>query len=187
MLLFVHLVGVALLFGALSIEVFALVNLGRAGTVDDVRAATHLVRYIPILMPVATVLLVGSGVWMVLISDRSSFTTGWVAVSIVLTVLLAAAGPAVQGRRTNRVVALAAAADSRHGELLGATRDATMHVAGWISTVEAFALLYLMTVKPSLAGSLVAVAVAAVLGIGIALFGRRPRVAGATEALASSE
>jgi uncharacterized membrane protein len=187
MLLFIHLVGVAVLFGALSIEVFALVNLGRAGTVEDVRTATHLVRYIPILMPVATVLLVGSGVWMVLISDRSSFTTGWVAVSVVLTVLLAAAGPAVQGRRTSRVVALAAAADSRPGELLAATRDATMHVAGWISTAEAFALLYLMTVKPSLVGSLVAVVVAAVLGIAIAALARRPRVADATELVASSE
>ena len=186
MLLFAHLVGVAVLFGALSIEVFALASLGRAGTVDDVRNATHLVRYIPVLAPVATLLLVGSGVWMVTVSDRSSFTTGWVVVSIALTGLLAAAGPTVQGRRIGRVVALLADASAARGALLAAARDATMHVAGWISTAEAFALLYLMTVKPSLAGSLLAAGVAVIVGIGVAV-ALRSRVPSAADPVASHE
>src|SRR3954462_14893847 len=64
-LLFGHLIGVIVLFGAVAIENATLVSVLRARTVDDLRGATTFVPLLSRLFPIAVVLILGFGIGLV--------------------------------------------------------------------------------------------------------------------------
>lgn len=165
-LLFLHLCGVALLFIMISMELVALSCAPRANTVAHLRAATFATPAIEKIAPIATVVIVVSGLWMVAISDFLDFGSAWVIVAIIATVILAVAGPTVQGKRLTvlRTAAFAAPDGLAPASLLALARDRVMHLTGWASSGAGIGFLYLMVDRPDAFGSIATFVVSPLVG-----------------------
>lgn len=167
-LLVTHLCGVALLFVMISIEVVALVGAPRAVDVAQLRAALYAAPATEVLAPVATVLIVVSGVSMAMTISGVGITKGWVLVSLVVTLILALTGTLVQGRHVKAMHASARRLpEGPLPESLAAmTRDRRWHLTAWGSVGMAFAFLFIMVAEPTLAGAVAGLLVGILVGMG---------------------
>jgi hypothetical protein len=166
LLLFGHLVGVALLFAALGIEAAAAVRLAAARTLDELRSALLAGQSAARIFPVAAPVMIAFGAALA-IALHLPWTSGWLAVSTVLAVALTLSGPLVVGRS---LAALGGAASAASGEQIGAQLDRRRRhlptlIAQWLSIVESFAILYLMCARPALPESLAVAAAAAAVAV----------------------
>lgn len=186
-----HLSGVALLFVMIAIELVALCGAPRATTTAQLRAALYAVGASERLAAAATVLILASGVTLVAQSSGFAFTDGWIIVALVLTVVLAVMGSAVQGRHLRILARRAAEApgDQVTPELTALARDRVWHSSAWAAVGMAFAFLFLMVAKPSLSISLLAFLVGAAVGIATGFIvlarARIPEVGPPSDAIAS--
>jgi hypothetical protein len=117
----------------------------------------------------------GTGAYLV---DRSwTWSSGWVVAGLVGVGVLFVVGAVVVGGRSRGLER--ALTDARDGAVPDAVasiaREHPGGVASWTNTGVALGIVFVMTTKPALAGSLAALAVAAGLGAAIALRLRRPK------------
>ena len=168
-LLFLHLCGVALLFIMISMELGGPVLPPPANTAAQLRAATFATPAIETIAPIATIVIVVSGLWMVAISDFLDFGAAWVIVAIIATVTLAVAGPTVQGKRLEalRAAAFAAPDGPASTALRGLADDRVMHLAGWASSGAGIGFLYLMADRPDAFASIATFVVSPLLGVAV--------------------
>jgi hypothetical protein len=124
-------------------------------------------------LPLALLVLLGSGAYLV---ERGwTWSSGWVDAGLVGVGVLFVVGAAVVGGRSRAL--RRELADTADGAVTAPPgRIAREHVAGvasWTNTGLALGIVFVMTTKPALAGSLVAFAVATGLGALVALRLRR--------------
>lgn len=170
-LLVAHLIGVGLLFMMIAIELTGLCAAPRATTVAQLRGSTYAGPAIERLAPVATVIIAGSGLWMVAYFDFLDFGEAWVIISIIATAVLAVMGSTVQGRHLNRLreEAMRSADGPVTPELAELARNLTMHTAGWGSVGATGAFLYVMVDHPGVAWAILAFVIGPALGIAAGL------------------
>lgn len=153
-LLFGHVIGVVLLFGAIAVELLTLVAVVRASTIEQVRAATVFEPVLPVMFPVSVVLVLGFGLWMVGKSDEFKFGFAWIDLALGLVILLTAVGPTVQGRRMK---AIREAAMMGSGpltpELAQRINDPVLRVSTTTSAALAFGIVFLMAKQPGWGGA----------------------------------
>jgi alpha/beta hydrolase fold/Predicted integral membrane protein (DUF2269) len=166
---FGHLVGLVLLSGGMATQLIAYAGLLRAGTVGELRTWQKLPK--ERLTDGGMGLLILTGLAM---ADQSwSFTDGWILAAIgVLAVTIAAAVAGVGPRNARLKAALAAASDSdgaaaAPAELTASARDPVLHGAMRLQLVALVEIVYLMVRKPSGAGILVSLLVAAVAVVAV--------------------
>jgi hypothetical protein len=178
--LFLHVTGVVVVFAGYGALLFATVMLRIADRTEVVRSMAWMVagrkvgfEYISVIDAVViagSLLLIIGGVTMA--ASTWGFTQGWIDVSIGMILALGPLGAFVVSPRLHRISVLAA--QSPDGPLSGALRAAivdpvlTNTLCG--STSGLFGVLFLMTNKPSLEPSVIAMIVA----IGIGVVGARP-------------
>lgn len=162
-LLFFHILAVIGLFTGIALEVLALIRLHRASTLSDVRAALLNVPVIGPIMGLSTLLLLAMGISMIY-AGGFGWTAAWINVVFALTIVLAIAGPAINGRRTDALHALAAQAGD--GEVTAAVdaarRDRVLNYVAFMSLFELVAALYIMVAKPEIVHALSVVIVMAI-------------------------
>jgi hypothetical protein len=171
--LFLHLVA---LLGAIStagVAHFAEARLGAAETVAAARPWAALLNRLGPVFPSALLVLLASGAY--LVHRDWTWNRGWIEAGLVGVVLLLANGAGIVGRRNRMLTrALATAGDGPVTEhLLQLTRRHFGGIASWANTGLAVGVVFVMTTKPGLAGSLAALAVAVALGIVVASWLRR--------------
>lgn len=171
--LFVHLLGVALLVGAVTTTVLATVRAQSAETVQELRTVTAVVKKIDLVIGPAMLLILGAALFMVSRhGDDGSihWSSGWVDVALVVFLVMAILGPTVESGHAKRVLAAAAAAPDGPvpPELDALRRAATPLYVSFFGVSQILAFLYLMTNKPSLPGALVTCLVAAALSVAVA-------------------
>jgi hypothetical protein len=165
-LLFGHLIGVIVLFGAIVLENITLVAILRARDTDQLRAATTFAPLLSRMFPVAVVLLIGFGLGMVGQSDEFEFGQAWIDLSFGLLIVLAIAGPTVQGRRTDAITAAAREGSGPpSADLVARVNDPVLRVATLVSTWLALGIVFLMTRQPDWTGAWVALVVFGVIGL----------------------
>lgn len=173
LVLFLHLCALLGAIGTAALLHFAEIQLRAAVTVAGVRTWASLIETGAKVFPVALLVLLGSGAYLV---DRGwTWSSGWVDASLVGVGILFLVGAGLVGGRSRALRReLAGTAD---GAVTGPlTRIAREHVGGlasWTNTGLALGIVFVMTIKPALAGSLAALAVAAGLGALVALRLRR--------------
>ena len=143
---------------------FAAARLRDAETVAVARTWAGVIEKASRVFPIALAALLISGAY--LVHRGWSWSTGWIDAGLAGVVLLFALGAGIVGARTRALTReLSAAADGPLGER--AARIARQHpgaIASWTNTGLALGVVFVMTTKPALAGSIVALAVAATLG-----------------------
>jgi hypothetical protein len=173
LVLFLHLCALLGAIGTSSLLHFAEVRLRAADTVAAVRMWAGLIETGARVFPLALLVLLASGAYLV---DRSwVWSSGWVVASLAGVAVLFLVGAAVIGGRSRALKReLATAGDGAvPARLAQITREHIGGVASWVNTGLALGIVFVMTTKLALAGSLAALAAAAGLGAVVAVRLRR--------------
>ena len=169
--LFFHLVGVAMLFAAIGIEIAVLFGVLRAASIEQVRAATYFEPILPKLFPISAGVLLVFG--MLLVSkykhDSADFGEPYVDLGLGLLVLLAILGAGVQGRRME---AIHEAAQEGSGaltvDLAARINDPVLRFSTLISVAVAVDIVWLMTKKPEWGAAWLSLVIAVAVGAALA-------------------
>jgi uncharacterized membrane protein len=174
--LFAHLLGVLGLFAGLSLDWISLLRLRQAQTLTQVREATGLSGIQARLLPLAVLVLLVAGIYMT--ATTWGWGTPWILVSLAGLVLIGVLANSVSGRRL-RAIERAANTEGSSETLPAALRrqiaDPILLTALQTAVVIGVGVVFLMTTKPDLFGSLLTMAGAIVLGVSSALLWQLPR------------
>lgn len=179
-IVFIHIAAATLLLATSIVgEPMVRAAVRRATTAPELRAYLALGRPASIISPIAALVLLGSGV--LLTSLARFWVMGWIQVATAFWIVNSALAMAVVRPAMDRITADAkAAADLAIGPRLDDARWSRAWTLGTdVMAANDAAMLYLMTMKPGLAGSLAAVLLAnVVVGAGrVALGATRTGVA----------
>ncbi|GAC1306838.1 MAG: hypothetical protein NVSMB27_45050 [Ktedonobacteraceae bacterium] len=167
--LFLHVLGAIGLFVAMSLYLVSVVHVRQAQTVEQVRDWISLAAKAGPGIGGSSLILLAPAIYMVL--TVWGFGTPWVLASLIVFVLQWVLGSAIGGRHAATVLQAAKAAPL--GPVPPALREQISSPALWLGEVIRIALLvgvvFLMTNKPGLAGTLIALGGALVLGLICAL------------------
>jgi hypothetical protein len=183
-MLFVHILGVVLLFGAITLTQVGVTRLGRVATLEEMRLWVGMTQIAGRMFPISFVLILIGGLYMA--GDRWSFGDPWIVVALASLVLMGALGGGVLGRTLESVGrSLAAEGSDRPAaappdfaaRLSASLRPPMMALAG-----VAIGVLWLMTNKPGWFVSIAVVAglglVGAAVGVAMARRGAKPSPSG---------
>lgn len=185
--LFAHIVGVLTLFISMALQWLITLRLRSAGSLAQAREWSGIAKSLNRLAPVSGVLILGAGIYMTAISW--SMLTSWVDVSLAAMAIMMALGMGVVARRLRAIQRAAAAATTE--AIPAAMRDQIDDPALWVSMqmsiAVALGIVFMMTTKPNLTGSVVVVIATLALGALIGLLTRHPREASPSAALRVEE
>jgi hypothetical protein len=170
--LFLHLCALLGAIGTATLLHFAESRLRAADDVAAIRTWAHLIEKGARVFPVALLVLLATGAYLV---HRSwAWGAGWIVAALVGVGILFLMGAGVIGGRSralHRELRNVDGAVSAH--LMHLARDHAAGIASWSNTGLALGIVFVMTTKPGLGASFVSLAVAAALGIAVGLFLRR--------------
>jgi hypothetical protein len=166
--LFLHILTAIVAFMMAAIVHAGLPALARARDVREMRSWAAILHRLEPLFPVAALLLLGFGAWLVHLSGgRIKFSDGWLLtglISLVVFEAIAGAKLAPKAKLTVRLVEEAA-----DGPVPDAVRQSALEPWIWypthIATFGFAAVVYLMAAKPSGAWSPLIVIVGVVVGV----------------------
>lgn len=184
LLVFVHIAAaVALLSGSVVGSPAVRAAVRRARTTQEMRAYLGIGRPLPLLEPASALVVLATGVY--LTGVASFWSQGWVQVAIAFWLVNSAVAGGMVKPVIRRVVAQAATLpDGPVGQHLDALRwSARWSIGGDLLLANDAAMLYLMTMKPGLAESLLVVAAANVVVAGVRAIGPGFRRAGVASSM----
>lgn len=167
--LFAHIVGAIGTFIGVSVWLVAAEALRRAKRVEQVRTLTGLIQPSGIIAIVSILLLGIAGFYMALTAWGEQAT--WIIVATISFVLLAPFGAFVIDPRLRALARAAAAAPDGPlpATVAARTHDPLVCVGLYIYLGVLLGIVFLMTTKPPLATSILAMVVAALLGLATGL------------------
>lgn len=178
LLLFTHILGVLGLFIGMGLQWVSVLRLRRAQTRGQASEWISLARGAGRFSPIAGVLVLGAGIAMMVM--RWTLTTPWIMVSLLAIVLMMVASMGVSVRRIKVIARTLAQASGDAGDPLppeshGLTHNPALWIATQLAAGQALGVVFMMTVKPELVGSLLTLAVALALGAAAGVATAKPR------------
>jgi hypothetical protein len=165
--LFLHITGALGFFVALGVELISLRQLVRSTAAEQAQEWLRIAVGVRRLGFASMMLLLASGLYMMVIAQVGG---AWLIVAFWSLVLLAILAVALSYRR---MAAIGRALAAEVGPVSPALRNQLHYPLLWIAiklrVAIALGIVFLMTVKPDLGGSLLVIGVAAVLGIAFAV------------------
>lgn len=173
--LFAHILGVLGVFVGIALDLATILRLRRAQTVTLVREVTSLVGFQARLIQISALLLLVAGISMTVTAWDSD--PPWILLSLVALIVMGALAGGVSGRRLAAI--RKAAAEASDGTIPPALQrrmaDPVLLTSVQTTGMIGLGVVFLMTIKPDLLGSLIALVVAIILGVLSAQPWRRPR------------
>jgi uncharacterized membrane protein len=164
--LFAHILGIFGLFVGMGLQWTIALRLRRAQTLSQVREWSSLVRGVGRLSAVSGVVILAAGIYMMAVSW--SLSTPWIVVSLAAILIMMILGMGVTARRLmairRAVAAVDATAEVISQQLRGQIHDPALWISAQMAASTALGVVFLMTAKPGLNGSLLATAIALTLG-----------------------
>jgi len=163
--LFIHIVGVICLMGGHTLLHVGLARMRHAQTVEQVREWTAILAGLDKFMPPFTLAILLPGIYMAW--TTWGWTTAWIDTSLALFLLMMILGPVLLGRRfaaLNREVK-ATASGMIPESLAAQIRDRALWTIENTFTCLLLAILFLMTIKPNLTGTVIVLSIGLVAGL----------------------
>jgi hypothetical protein len=165
--LFAHMAGVLGLFIAIGLLWISILRLQRARTMAQVRERISLASVQERLLPTASLLILLAGIYMTV--TTWGWKTPWIDVSLAALVVMGTLGGAVINRRLKAMRIASSTAEAPGGsipaELRGQITDPVLWTAVQTNGFTGLGVVFLMTTKLDLMGSLITLAVSLVLGV----------------------
>lgn len=163
-ILFLHIVGTVLIFATFGISLSALLTMLACKNFSEVRRLSHLAVKADGIFPIGTLLILIPGLYMTF--TQWGWSHAWINLSLVLLIVLMVMGPIIN---LPRLKAIAYTADHASAETSFVTMQQTIkNKVLWLSivtmTMITTAILYMMTIKPELLGSIVVTVLAFIAG-----------------------
>lgn len=172
--LFVHVLGVVLLFAAFSATQLGGARLRRAESTEHARLWLGLLAVSGPMFGVAFLLIVAAGLYMT--NDLWGFSTSWIVVALVTVGIMLVVGTGVVGRGLSKMGTTAATAPD--GPLSPELQAVIQDRAVWTSlfTMNGFGVgvLWLMTTKPGWTESIVVILALGLIGAILGSAAARP-------------
>jgi hypothetical protein len=177
--LFLHITGAIGYFVAISTWLVAVVSMRRTQHVEPVRALLRLMGLLGPLFAISVLLILSAGLYMAL--TMWNLTSGWILVGLISLILIAPLGTALIEPRRRAIDRLASEAPAGP---LPSSLEQHIHDPVLLTSVQTVLVLllgvvFLMTTKLGLVGSLIVMGVALLLGLASGLLlsqrGRLPR------------
>lgn len=172
--LFLHLVGVVLLVGAVATTLVATLRVQRAASVAEVVTLTAVTKKVDVVIGPGLLLILGSALYMVSEhggDGRIPWTAGWVVVAFGVFVVMSVLGPTIEAGHAKRILRMAT--ELPDGPVPPALDDARRAPIGtyvaFFGAAEIIATLFLMAAKPDLVGSLAACGIAGLLSVAVSI------------------
>lgn len=167
--LFLHLLALVAAGAASAATHLAESSAQHAATVRDARAWHLRASKAARTFPTVILVLLLTGGYMLSQRGGASWRDGWITEGVLACAVLVVSG-AVLSARARAVGHAMAHLDADAPSTMH--RDAVAMRLAWMNTGVAIATMFVMVTKPAFAGSLIAIAVGAVLGVAIARPGR---------------
>jgi hypothetical protein len=164
--LFVHIVGAIGYFLGIGMWLFILLGLRRAQRVEQVRALIHLNDLSGPFSGISALLLLAAGLYLAL--TAWSLLTGWILVALISLLLMVPTSAALIAPRRSAIVkqmAREAPGDEISEALERHIDDPVLATVCTTVLTLLLGLVFLMTTKPNLVGSLIVMVVALLLGL----------------------
>jgi hypothetical protein len=162
--LFIHIVGVLGIFTSVALELASLFGLRRARLMEEVRAWASLHQVIAWAFPLAALLTLGAGLFMAL--DTWGWKVPWIDVAFFAFIAMGLHGRFNVRRHQQLHRAMGEALSGPvPAELFPHLNDPVLWSSTLLLTAIGLGVIFLMTVKPDLLGSLIALAIAIIVGL----------------------
>lgn len=163
--LFLHIVGTVGMFAGIGTSIGVLHFAKRARDVASVRALMALGAPAGRAIPLFSLLVLGSGAYMV--EDVWDWDRPWIYVSLVAFFILFAMGPLINAQRMKAIGMEAGRSqeESVPPSLRAKLDDPILATSERTMTLATIGIIYVMTTKPELGDSLVAMAISVVAGL----------------------
>jgi hypothetical protein len=173
LVLFLHLCSLLGAIGTAALLHFAEARLREANTVAAIRVWARVIEKGAKVFPLALLVLIGTGAY--LVDRRWTWSAGWIEAGLAGVVALFVVGAGVVGGRSRALRReLRDAADGALPPRLAyVAREHVGGIASWTNTGLALGIVFVMTTKPALPGSLASLVIAGGLGAVVAFRLRR--------------
>ena len=163
--LFFHVSGAIGYFVSSGTRVFTLASLRRAQRVEQVRIIANIDRWVGPLFGISLLLILVTGLSMAL--TAWSLQTSWISVALISLIVMAPFGAALMEPRRRAIEHLAQATpDGPIPETLARRiHDPVLRTSIQTLPLLLLGIVFLMTTKPSVIGSIIVMAIALVLGL----------------------
>ena len=162
LLLFIHVTAAMGVISAISLLIVGEVAAQRAKSPAELRSIGEKELRIASVLKALVPVLAATGLYMAWASW--GLRAPWVILALLTLIYLAVSGPLVFGRRMQKAIDLAEAAGSITAAARGILEDPMFRVLKHTRVALLVMLVFLMTVKPGLVGTLAALAAAVALG-----------------------
>jgi hypothetical protein len=167
--LFLHILTAIVAFMMAAIVHAGLPALARARDVREMRSWAAILHRLEPLFPIAALLLLGFGAWLVHLSGQIKFSDGWLLTGLISLVVFEAVAGAKLAPKAKLVVRLVE--EAADGPVPDVVRQGALEPWIWypthIATFGFAAVVYLMAAKPSGAWSPVIVIFGVLIGVAV--------------------
>jgi hypothetical protein len=162
-ILFLHFVGVLLLFVAQGLEWICLRNLQRATTLEQFRAWAGAVTVVPRFSPFSGSLIVFAGAY--LATKMKVWPQGWISMALLAVVVILGLGLGVSSPKMRALVKASKQDGAALPELVARAHDPAFRYSFRLRLALGLGVVYLMGSKPAMGVSLAVMGVATVAGL----------------------
>jgi hypothetical protein len=168
--LFLH-IGIAIIAFMMAAVVHAAMHaMPRSASVAQARPFARLVHRLDPLLPIAALLLLGLGAWLIHLSDGVwKWKDGWILVAVISLVVVEGLAGALLAPRAKKLVAMIEAAPD--GELTPELRKAMADPVIWdlahVATLGFLGVVFVMAAKPSGVAAAAIVIIGAITGVAL--------------------
>lgn len=159
--LFLHVAGALMLAAAVGIEWLCVIGLRNAATVESARGSLSTYSKLGMIGGIGTFLILIPGIYMAAVAWHGA---GWVAIGFLGLVLIGAIGGIMTGRKMRKMKNDAGGLRDMTSEFRKRTLDNLLVLSIRLRTMLLIGIVYMMTVKTSMSGSIIVLVISIVLG-----------------------
>ena len=159
--LFLHVTGALMLFASMVIEWLSIINIRKASIPENIKTSIFNYSKLAVIGPISILLILIPGIYMMAVVWKNA---SWIIIAFIGMILLAIIGGAVTGRKMKAINKIVSDENNVSGELRSLLNNNSLILSLKIRTAVFLGIIYLMTVKPSLTGSIVTLIVSVFLG-----------------------
>lgn len=163
-MLFLHIIGTVVMFIAVGLTITAMVAMLYSKKTETLRVWASLAVKADGLLPLSVIIIFLPALYLVI--TTWGWHVAWINLSLAALILMTFMGPAINLRRLKNILNAADAetASTPSANLVKTVQDRLLWISVITMTALAVAIVFLMTVKLELLGSLVTFGVAILLG-----------------------
>ena len=165
--LFLHVIGAIGYSAAVVVTLLGLVALRRANRVEQVRTIVGLIGLSDPVAVVSALLILTAGLYMTI--TVWGWQMGWINIALVTVVLTATLGVAIIESRRKAIARLVQEDDPLAEELNRRIHDPVLGTALYTLVGLVIGIIFLMTNKPALEGSILVIVISGALGLAVSL------------------